>query len=146
MPMPLEGWEPGYEELFAYAVIIAVVCSVASAALWWRDRRSVRVARQPGQVTTMRARVYSRWRWILLRPHNQSLVGLWPEGLDPSGEPPISFVISPRDVERVQAGAVTVYGRAEPGQRVILEAGGRFVWPESNLREGLPKQAKPASQ
>ncbi|HSH60309.1 MAG TPA: hypothetical protein VK988_11860 [Acidimicrobiales bacterium] len=44
-------------------------------------------------------------------------------------------------IRRAGISPVTVHGRAEPGSRVILEIGGKFLWPIPKVRRDLPDSA-----
>jgi hypothetical protein len=69
------------------------------------------------------------------------LVALWPVGAPVSRPPEMAVAI--HDDDEFPQGAVTVHGRAEPGGRVILEAGGKFFWPRRKVRRELPDTAQP---
>ena len=142
---PLHGWEPTYETLVFFAVLAAVVLPVVTGPQAWRDLRAARAARARAQPSTMQGLVYSRWRLRWGLPYfwlgTEFLEALWPVGASVS-RPPEIVVVVPEDDEFPQ-GAVTVHGRAEPGGRVILEAGGKFFWPKQKVRRSLSDTAQP---
>jgi len=141
---PLEGWEPTYETLVFFAVLAAVALPVVAGPQAWRDLRAARAARE-GQTSTMHGLVYTRWRLRWGLPYvwlgTEFLVALWPVGASVSRPPEMAVAI--HDDDEFPQGAVTVHGRAEPGGRVILEAGGKIFWPRRKVRRELPDTAQP---
>lgn len=137
---PLEGWSPTYRTLWWFAAI--ALLGTIGGAVWTKDqeRGDARVA-GTGPVHQMHCAPFRRRRW--LTPQSSThLVGLWPEGHDRTTPAPLSVEVK-HDLGPARPGPVTVIGRAQPGDHVVLRIDGETVWTRGVVKAGLDPKAKP---
>ncbi len=139
---PVEGWEPTYEYLLFLGAFAAVALPVVTGRQAWRDLQAARATQAQPETSTMHARVYRSWSWVLPFPDVHFLVGLWSHHDPSASSPPVSLEVAEDDAYLIPSGVVTAHGRVQPGCRVILEAGGKFFWPRRKVRRGLPDTAR----
>jgi len=141
---PLKGWNPTYEYLLVVALLVAVALAAIFGQEAWRDLQTARAVREQDLISTMHCLVYSRWRWRWKPPFPdvEFLVALWPTAAPISDPPAMAVGVSEWDSRDIPRGPVTVHGKAEPGRRVMLEAGGEFFWPRWKVLRELPDTAR----
>lgn len=134
-----EVGEPTYRTLWLYTWTSLPIGAVAGLLIRKRLRQELEIAGS-GVLATMHEAPYRRRGWrLLLTTH---LIGLWPDGADRGGTPPLSVKVGSGD-GHLRPGPVTVVGQPTPGTHVLLRIDGQTLWTTGTLKSGIDPKATP---